>query len=209
MDRETRTNNLYACAKCGKFHVLFVDINDDQTCPNDSSVLELVTGSSDYYGRLTPVCLKSGCKQMLKIDGGFINNKKCDQCKNTNSVKAINLIVNGAGVVTLDLAAKLAVQPPEPEDHTEAGGEARRLLDKVRKAENFTSSHHKNKSGSHTANASATHDRGDRENAQIRQKKADAMQLVLEKLKESDGFDERKYRKLIARVEKKIDEFSK
>lgn len=203
MERDTRSYNLYACTKCDRFYVLFADPDDEQTCPNGHAAV-LVDGDTSYFNKSYQVCVNAACGFVLKMDRMFPGDK-CEGCNNSNTVFQISQIVDDVGVVEVDAVKKLAVVI-EKEDHSAASGAARSLAAKLKDADEFKSSHHKNKAGRHTANESARHEKGDKANATIRQAKARALQEALDKLKDADGFDQRTYNDVVTRTQKKIDQ---
>jgi hypothetical protein len=70
----------------------------------------------------------------------------------------------------------------------------------VEKAEGFTTSHHKDRKGTHSPAASATHARGEQENANVRKQKRRMILLLITKLEESSTYDPEEHGKLIQRA---------
>jgi len=183
------TPYLYACAGCDKFYVL---AGQQATCPNGHDV-ELVTPDSAYSGYGT--CGNAACSHALGLTM-TIDDGRCDHCRKRLGGDAGDLVGPNGNLVSKDLLALLYVPPKE-----EKGSHAARSLEEaVNQAEGFTTSHHKDKSGRHTATASATHARGDRENANVRKQKRKMILELIEKLENSQTYDPVEHAPLLRRA---------
>lgn len=186
---------LYGCDTCKRFYVMRADSNEQPSCPSGHEYAKLAL---KHY-RDSNVCVTATCAHFLQMDMAFPGNRCEGGCKKPPA--QIAELVGGDGTVTDESGLARHVVETETEGTGAAAGVARSLKAEIDSAEDFKSSHHKNKRGHHSANASATHDRGDRANANIRHKKAVALKEVLDKLRASDDFDEAKFRDLITRTE--------
>ena len=199
-------NNLYACQTCTRFYVLSLDRsgNEPESCPHGHEYPKTATHAK--YGDYT-VCANPDCENFLRMNKSFTKSGKCEGHGCNKAGIKIRDLVHESGAIEEKSFLQEHVFADEAQDTGPAPGLARSLAGKVKDAESFTTSHHKGKKGKHTANATATHDRGDKADATIRKAKLAAMKEALENLRSADGFDEKKYKAIIARTEAKIKEW--
>jgi hypothetical protein len=194
---------LYGCETCKQFYVMRADPSEQPSCPSGHEYAKLAF--KQYRDSRT--CVTPSCAHFLQMDKAFPGDRCEGGCKKPPATIAD--LVGGDGTVNDDSGLAQHVVETETEGTGPAAGLARSLKAEIDSAEGFKSSHHKNRQGHHTASASATHDRGDKANANIRQKKALALAAALEKLRASDDFDEAKFRDLITRSEAYVKKWGK
>lgn len=197
-DDGNRDRYLFACETCSRYYVLFVD-STKQECPYDHGFMKVVNGKSDHYERST--CLNDKCEDLLGMNL-VIKGTKHERC-GKNSAKTLDTLVNEYGSVTDDELEK--------HTHVEAaqvqGVRAARSLEaEVKAAEEFKTSHHKDKGGHHTASESARHEHGDKQDANIKRKKKETLKLFVENLKAAvpDWVNSNEHSRLIERAEAMI-----
>ncbi|MFL6120473.1 hypothetical protein [Actinophytocola sp.] len=194
MDGEgTQEPTLFACEDCGKYYVLLVD-STKQECPSGHDYMPVVKSSSAHYDRAT--CLNGECEDLLRMDLQITRNKH-ERC-GKNTARVLSTLVDGYGTVTDATLLKYVYTAPQEEQGVHA---ARSLEAAINETEGFKTSHHSDKGGRHNPTASARHDRGDKEDANIRRRKKETLKRLIADLKR-DVPDWQNNREVSAMIEK-------
>jgi hypothetical protein len=190
------THQLLCCMACEKFIAIALDDADKPVCPLCGGYGQWVDEGDEA---VTKVCERDKCSMY----GKFVENQECQGTFNNHPCKR----------KTTEIDADSAWGRAQMQ--ADAGGTIvglSHLLAQIKKANQWTTSHHKDKSGPHSASARATHAKGDQQDASQKQNFIKfieaAMTVVKEDLDEAekmppeveDAFDSA--RKAIERLER-------